>query len=60
MPEELEKQGLLDRQLWYMVWGLWSNIVSLIRWEFLGYVQEIRETRCVGYADLVYDMEFVG
>ena len=47
MPKELEKQGLLDRQIWYVAWGLWDNLVSLIRWEFVGFAQGTRETRFV-------------
>ena len=27
--KEIKKQGLLDRQIWYVAWAPWGNLVSL-------------------------------
>ena len=56
MSEKLEKQGVLDRQIWYVAWVPWDNLVSLICWEFVGFAQEAREIDFLGQANLVCGM----
>ena len=44
-------------QMWYVTAISWDNLISLISWGFLEFVQGTKETEFVGQIDLVcFDM----